>query len=197
VEAGTAGEAGHFGGAGGFPGQFGGEGGFAGLFIDASAGGAAAGAGGDAGTGFPFPGRCGRNECPEHEYCSLCTPRSDERGECRPRPRDCTLEDEPVCTCKGLRGNACLAHGAGLAVIPGCPAPVGRFPCGGHFCRQGKEYCRLVDGGEPDTEACLLLPAMCAASADCSCLAAAPCGSTCSQPDGGASGDLTVTCPNP
>jgi hypothetical protein len=184
----TGGAAGNFSdGPGGDEGLVGGTGGTPGP--DAAAGGA-----GGSGSGNPFEGRCGRSDCPANQYCDVCGHPADESGTCRTMPRDCSVTDEPVCTCSGqIFGSECQAAAAGQALSIGCPAPAGRFACGGRFCRQGSEYCRIIDtglGGYAYLAVCLPLPSGCT---DCACLAQVPCGSTCARSGGG---DLTVTCPD-
>jgi hypothetical protein len=141
------------------------------------------------------------NLCAANEYCDFpgnSCGFADEVGTCKPRPMACDAVYIPTCGCDGkIYGNDCTANGAGHDVAPAgtCPAPVGMFACGEHFCDPKTSYCQqqISDvGNQPTTYACLALPAGCGASPSCGCLAAEPCSNACTMVNGGG---LQLSCP--
>lgn len=153
-----------------------------------------------AGGGSPCGGFGGLT-CAADEFCNYfdnyCGG-NDGSGVCEKRPMGCPKNLDPVCACDGMiYDNACAANAAGVdvAISGNCTAPAGMFPCGERFCALGKQYCQfsLSDvGNEPDTTACLPLPAGCGPMPSCACLANEACGKMCSPSKGGG---LTLTCP--
>ncbi len=157
---------------------------------------------GSAGSGGgAFCGGIAGIACAADEYCDFASNScgfADESGTCKPRPMACGASYIPTCGCDGqIYGNDCTAAAAGHDVAPAgtCPAPVGMFACGSHFCDPKTSYCQqqLSDiGNEPSTYTCLALPAGCGVAPSCSCLAAEPCSNACTMVNGGG---LQLSCP--
>lgn len=153
------------------------------------AGGSAALCGGDPG-----------GACPPDAFCDFKNDDcggADGPGVCTAKPGGCTLNYVPTCGCDGkIYGNPCdaNAHGVDVSNLGGCTPPGGMFSCGAHFCSLQKDYCQRDQSdvvGVADVFTCVPLPAACAMSQDCSCLAKEPCYGSCSKD---ALGGLTVVC---
>jgi hypothetical protein len=138
--------------------------------------------------------------CAADEFCDYGDDRcgvADGGGTCTKRPAGCGKNLQPTCACDGMMyDNPCLANAAGFdANDNGCPAPMGAFTCGSHFCTLGSQYCQHTTsdvGGQPDSYSCNPLPADCGAMPSCACLSAVPCAMMCVMTmDGG----LMVNCP--
>jgi hypothetical protein len=142
--------------------------------------------------------------CPADEYCDFFDNQcggNDGGGVCKKRPAAWSCPDSfqpTTCGCDGhVYANPCDAAAKGVDVNDhgGCPTPPDMFPCGGTFCRLGKEYCERDTsdvGGVPSTFTCQMLPVECGGAPSCACVANVVCGTFCEATgDGG----IQVTCP--
>jgi hypothetical protein len=154
----------------------------------------------DGGSGSTCGG-FGGVQCAADEWCDFAANDcggADNTGTCKPRPRTCDDNFDPVCGCDGtVHANACEAEALGVDVsaIGSCPPEAGFFTCGPKQCEIDAEFCqRSVSdiGGEPDSFGCGQLPVGCGATPSCDCLANEACGFNCS---GDAVGGFTLTCP--
>jgi hypothetical protein len=140
-------------------------------------------------------------QCAADEFCDFpdnSCGSADASGYCQKRPMACDASYTPTCGCDGqIYGSACTANGAGHDVAPAgtCPAPVGMFACGEHFCDSKTQYCQLQlsdVANVPNDYTCMQLPAGCGASPSCPCLVNEPCSNACTMQNGGG---LQLSCP--
>lgn len=150
----------------------------------------------DGGTGVACGGLAGA-PCANDEYCDFANNTcgiADESGTCRKRPDACpAIVGQPVCGCDGkVHSGACETYMDGLDInANGCTVPKEDFACGYAVCDLDTQYC-LHDAKNADAPyRCVALPAACATSEACSCLAAEPCGNACT---GDAATGLRLTC---
>lgn len=162
-------------------------------------GGGQGGSGGAAGGG---PCQLGV-DCLESEYCHFADHGcglAEATGTCLARPIECSHKPTEVCSCDGsvTLEDCPQLSGNDVAVGGNCTTPIGKFPCGYAFCKEGVEYCQTYTttvGSSPEAAyGCALLPQSCGTDDSCACVSTVPypCGAGTCVDD--AAGHAVVTC---
>lgn len=139
--------------------------------------------------------------CGATEYCDYADNGcgiGNQSGTCKARPTECPLDTAfvamPTCACDGkVYGSDCDAFRNGVDVNAHgtCSLDAGRFACGYQQCLLATQYCKRERlPAAADLFTCVGIPT-CTGAPSCACLAAQPCGSSCS---GDSRVGLTLTC---